>query len=155
MNIDIGIKKKTRSEISEGLSKVLADSYSLYLMTHNYHWNVTGPMFRTLHLMFEEQYTELAEAVDEIAERIRALGFPAPGTFKQFEELSVITIKEGIPNPNEMIRNLCEGNEIVARTSRAAFSIADEANDEPTCDLLTARMEVHEKAAWMLRSMLE
>lgn len=155
MNIDIGIEKATRGEIAQGLSKVLADSYSLYLMTHNYHWNVTGPMFQTLHLMFEEQYSELAGAVDDIAERIRALGFPAPGTFKQFEELSVIKDDEEMPDAMGMVRSLCEANEVVARTSRAAFSVAEKANDEPTCDMLTHRMQVHEKTAWMLRSMLE
>jgi|SRR5690554_46155 len=155
MNIDIGIEKSTRDAIAKELSKVLADSYSLYLKTHNYHWNVTGPMFQTLHLMFEEQYTEMAGAVDELAERIRQLGFPAPGTFKQFNALSVIEEDDEIPNATGMIANLCEANEVVARTSRAAFSIAEKANDQPTCDLLTQRMQVHEKTAWMLRSMLE
>lgn len=155
MKVDIGIKKETRQEIAKGLSKVLADSYSLYLKTHYYHWNVTGPMFQPLHGMFEEQYRELAEAVDEIAERIRALGLWAPGTFKEFEELSVISADESVPDANAMIRNLVEANEAVARTSRAAFRVADEANDQPTGDLLTARMQVHEKTAWMLRSMLK
>jgi len=155
MNIDIGIEKATRDAIAKELSKVLADSYSLYLKTHNYHWNVTGPMFQTLHQMFEEQYTEMAGAVDELAERIRQLGFPAPGTFKQFNALSVIQEDDDIPNATGMIGNLCEANEVVARTSRKAFSIAEEANDQPTCDLLTQRMQVHEKTAWMLRSMLE
>lgn len=155
MNIDIGIEKGTREQIAGELSKVLADSYTLYLKTHNYHWNVTGPMFQTLHLMFEEQYTELAGAVDDIAERIRQLGLPAPGTFKKFNALSVIDEDDETPDATGMIANLCEANEVVARTSRAAFRIAEEANDQPTCDLLTQRMQVHEKSAWMLRSMLE
>ena len=155
MNIDIGIEKSTRNEIAQGLSKVLADSYTLYLKTHNYHWNVTGPMFQTLHNMFEEQYTEMAVAVDDIAERIRQLGMPAPGTFKEFKALSVINEDEGVPKAMDMIRNLCKANEAVARTSREAFSTAEAANDQPTCDLLTQRMQVHEKTAWMLRSMLE
>lgn len=155
MNINIGIEHATRQEIADGLSRVLADSYTLYLKTHNYHWNVTGPMFQTLHLMFEDQYTELAVAVDDIAERIRQLGFPAPGTYKQFQELSVIKEDTSIPNATEMIRNLVASNEAVARTSRAAFVIAEKANDQPTCDMLTQRMQIHEKTAWMLRSMLE
>lgn len=154
MNIDIGIEKKARVEIAEGLSRVLADTYSLYLMTHNYHWNVTGPMSQTLHLMFEGQYTELAVAVDDLAERIRALGLPAPGTYTQFQELSVIKEDDKVPAATEMIKNLVEANEAVARTSRKAFSTAEAANDQPTCDLLTQRMQVHEKTAWMLRSML-
>lgn len=155
MNINIGIEHATRQEIADGLSRVLADSYTLYLKTHNYHWNVTGPMFQTLHLMFEGQYTELAVAVDDIAERIRQLGFPAPGTYKQFQELSVIKEDASIPSATEMISNLVASNEAVARTSRAAFVIAEKANDQPTCDLLTQRMQIHEKTAWMLRSMLE
>ncbi len=155
MNINIGIEHATRQEIADGLSRVLADSYTLYLKTHNYHWNVTGPMFQTLHLMFEGQYTELAVAVDDIAERIRQLGFPAPGTYKQFQELSVIKEDTSIPSATEMISNLVASNEAVARTSRAAFVIAEKANDQPTCDLLTQRMQIHEKTAWMLRSMLE
>ena len=155
MNVNIGIEPKRREQIAESLSKVLADSYTLYLKTHNFHWNVTGPMFQTLHLMFEQHYTELALAVDAVAERIRALGFPAPGTYRQFSSLSSIKEKDGIPKAVDMIRLLVEGHEAVARTARSAFTIADGANDQPTCDLLTQRMQVHEKTAWMLRSMLE
>ena len=155
MQVDIGIEESTRREIAKGLSRVLADSYTLYLKTHNFHWNVTGPMFQTLHLMFEEQYNELAVAVDLIAERIRALGFPSPGTYREFIELSSIKEDEGVPNANDMIRRLVEGNEAVARTARQVFKTAEGANDQPTCDLLTQRMQVHEKTAWMLRSLLE
>ena len=144
MNINIGISEKDRKAIANGLANVLADSYTLYLKTHNYHWNVTGPLFNTLHLMFEAQYTELATAVDEIAERIRALGVAAPGSYKTFTELT-----------EEMIRQLVIGQETVVRTARTVFKIADSANDEPTADLLTQRMQIHEKNAWMLRSMLE
>jgi starvation-inducible DNA-binding protein len=155
MNIDIGIDAKHREQISAGLSKVLADTYTLYLKTHNFHWNVTGPMFQTLHLMFEGHYNELALAVDLVAERIRALGFPAPATYKQFEALSSIKEEEGVPKAEDMIRLLVQGHETVARTSRDVFKIADEANDQPTCDLLTQRLQVHEKTAWMLRSLLD
>lgn len=137
------------------MSRLLADSYTLYLKTHNFHWNVTGPMFNTLHLMFEEQYTELATAVDLIAERIRTLGFPAPGTYKQFAELSSIEEAAGVPEAKEMIRQLVLGQEAVVRTARSIIPIADEANDEPTLDLLTQRMQVHEKNGWMLRSLLQ
>ena len=154
MNVDIGIESKKRDQIAQALSKVLADSYTLYLKTHNFHWNVTGPMFQTLHLMFELHYGELALAVDLIAERIRALGFPAPGTYRQYAALSSIKEEDGIPPAQDMIRLLVEGHEAVARTSRASFTIAAEANDQPTCDLLTQRMQVHEKTAWMLRSLL-
>jgi starvation-inducible DNA-binding protein len=154
MRIDIGIPAEQRREIAAGLSRLLADSYSLYLKTHNFHWNVTGPMFNTLHLMFETQYTELATAVDEIAERIRALGFPAPGSYSQFAELSSIPEAEGVPPAEEMIRQLVEGQEAVARTAREIFPTTEDAQDEPTADLLTQRMQVHEKNAWMLRSML-
>src|SRR5262249_54939498 len=132
-----------------------ADTYSLYLKTHNFHWNVTGPMFQTLHLMFETQYNELWLAVDLLAERIRALGYPAPGTYKQFAELSSIQEEDGIPAAQEMIKLLVQGHETVARTARAAFAAADAANDQPTCDLLTQRLQIHEKTAWMLRSLLE
>ncbi len=152
--INIGIEEKDRREIAEGLSKLLADTYTLYLKTHNFHWNVTGPMFQTLHLMFEQQYNELALAVDQIAERIRALGFPAPGTYREFSKLSSIGEEEGAPNAEEMIRKLVEGQEAVVRTARTVFPIVDKANDEPTADLLTQRMQVHEKTAWMLRSLL-
>jgi starvation-inducible DNA-binding protein len=155
MDIDIGIRKKDREAIAEGLSRLLADTYTLYLKTHNFHWNVKGPMFQTLHLMFEAQYTELALAVDLIAERIRSLGFPAPGTYKQFAALSSIKETEGVPNATTMIKLLVEGQEAVARTARSVFPVVDKANDEPTADLLTQRMQVHEKTAWMLRSLLE
>jgi starvation-inducible DNA-binding protein len=155
MKIDIGIDKKQREAIAGGLSRVLADSYTLYLKTHNFHWNVTGPMFQTLHLMFETQYNELALAVDLIAERIRALGVTAPGTYKKFAELSAIKEDVGVPKAQDMIRRLVEGHETVARTAREVFEAADGASDQPTCDLLTQRMQVHEKTAWMLRSLLE
>lgn len=155
MSIDIGISEKDRHAIANGLSKVLADSYTLYLKTHNYHWNVTGPLFNTLHLMFETQYTELATAVDEIAERIRALGVPAPGSYKAFTALTEIEEETEVPSAEEMIRQLVIGQETVVRTARQVFEIADKANDEPTADLLTQRMQLHEKNAWMLRSMLE
>ncbi len=152
--IDIGINENDRKEIAAGLSRLLADNFTLYLKTHNFHWNVTGPMFNTLHLMFETQYNELALAVDLIAERIRALGFPAPATYKQFLKLSSIKEDEGVPSAQEMIRNLVEGHEAVARTARSVFTTAAEANDQPTADLLTERLQVHEKTAWMLRSLL-
>ena len=154
MPINIGIEEQDRREIAEGLSKLLADTYTLYLKTHNFHWNVTGPMFQTLHLMFEQQYNELALAVDLIAERIRALGFPAPGTYKEFSKLSSISEEEGTPTADEMIRKLVEGQEAVVRTARSVFPVVNRANDEPTADLLTQRMQVHEKTAWMLRSLL-
>jgi len=154
MPINIGMAENERHEIAQGLSKLLADTYTLYLKTHNFHWNVTGPMFRTLHLMFEEQYNELALAVDLIAERIRALGFPAPGTYKEFATLSSIDEEDGVPSAEEMIRKLVEGQESVVRTARSLFATVDQANDEPTADLLTQRMQVHEKNAWMLRSLL-
>jgi starvation-inducible DNA-binding protein len=153
--IDIGIKASDRSAIANNLSRVLADSYTLYLKTHNFHWNVTGPMFNTLHLMFEQQYTELWQAVDLIAERIRALGYPAPGSYSQYAKLSTVKEETGVPDANEMIRQLVQGQETVAKTARKAFTVADKANDQPTADLLTRRMEVHEKNAWMLRSLLE
>ena len=154
MQIDIGIPEKDRENIAKGLSKLLADSYTLYLKTHNYHWNVTGPMFNTLHLMFEQQYTELAAAVDLIAERIRALGHPAPGSSKAYAKLTSIQEEEGVPDANEMIRELVKGQEAVTRTARELFPTVDKASDEPTADLLTQRMQVHEKNAWMLRSLL-
>ena len=155
MSINIGIKEKDRKAIAGGLSRLLADSYTLYLKTHNYHWNVTGPMFNTLHLMFEQQYTELALAVDAIAERIRALDMPAPGSYKAFAALTEITEETGVPDATEMIRQLVAGQEAVVRTARDVFRIAEKAKDEPTADLLTQRMQIHEKNAWMLRSMLE
>jgi starvation-inducible DNA-binding protein len=153
--MDIGINEKDRAAIAAGLSKLLADTYTLYLKTHNFHWNVTGPMFQTLHLMFETQYNELALAVDSIAERIRALDFPAPGTYKEYAKLSSIKETDGVPKATEMIKLLVEGQEAVVRTARLIFPLVDKANDEPTADLLTQRMQVHEKTAWMLRSMLE
>jgi len=153
--IDIGIDAKHRERIASSLSKVLADTYTLYLKTHNFHWNVTGPMFQTLHLMFEQHYNELALAVDAVAERIRALGFPAPGTYRQFSALSSIKEEDGIPAADAMIRLLVQGHEAVARAARATFSVANEVNDQPTADLMTQRMQVAEKTAWMLRSLLE
>ncbi|MGD1949991.1 MAG: Dps family protein [Leptolyngbyaceae cyanobacterium] len=153
--INIGISDEQRKAISDGLSRTLADTYTLYLKTHNFHWNVTGPMFQTLHLMFEGQYNELALAVDAIAERIRALGFPAPGTYSEYAKLSSISETEGVPKAEEMIALLVEGQEAVARTAREVFATADEANDEPTADLLTQRLQIHEKNAWMLRSLLQ
>lgn len=152
--VNIGIDEKQRGEIAEGLSRLLADTYTLYLKTHNYHWNVTGPMFQTLHTMFETQYTELADAVDIIAERIRALGFPAPGTYSEFVELSSISEAKGVPAAEDMIKSLVEGQETVVRTARTVFPAAEGAHDEPTADLLTQRMQIHEKTAWMLRSLL-
>ncbi len=152
--IEIGISEADRAAIAEGLARVLADSYTLYLKTHNFHWNVVGPMFSTLHLMFETQYTELAQAVDLIAERIRALGHPAPGSYSQYGELSEIREETGVPDAKEMIRQLLEGQETVVRTARKAFAVAEGANDQPTADLLTQRMQLHEKNAWMLRSLL-
>ena len=154
MELNIGIDPKQREEIASGLSKLLADSYSLYLKTHNYHWNVTGPQFNTLHTMFEGQYTELATAVDEIAERIRALGIKAPGSYSDFAKLTSIDEGTGEESAVDMIRQLVIGQEAVVRTARQAFPAAEAANDEPTADLLTQRMQLHEKNAWMLRSML-
>ena len=153
--IDIGITKASRKQIADGLSRLLADSYTLYLKTHNFHWNVTGPMFQTLHLMFEAQYNELALAVDLIAERIRALGEPAPGSYSEFAKLSSIKEAKGVPTATKMISELVAGQEAVARTARKVFPLAEKANDEPTADLLTQRLQVHEKTAWMLRSLLE
>ena len=153
--IDIGISAKERIKIAEGLSRLLADSYTLYLMTHNFHWNVTGPMFNTLHLMFMQQYTEQRTALDLIAERIRALGHPAPGTYKTFVKLASIQEVDGVPKATDMIRLLVTAQEATARTARRLFPLLDKANDQPTADLLTQRLEVHEKTAWMLRSLLE
>ncbi|WP_142847743.1 Dps family protein [Telmatospirillum sp. J64-1] len=152
--IDIGISEENRRAIGEGLSRLLADTYTLYLKTHNFHWNVTGPMFNTLHLMFEQQYNELALGVDAIAERIRALGFPAPGSYRQFADLTCIEEETGVPSAEEMIAQLVRDQEAVVRTARSIFPLADEAHDEPTADLLTQRMQIHEKTAWMLRSLL-
>lgn len=155
MDINIGIPEAERSQIADGLSRLLADTYTLYLKTHSFHWNVTGPMFNTLHTMFETQYTELASAVDLIAERIRALGVQAPGSYRQYSELTSIPEETGAPAAKDMIRQLVEGQEAVVRTARQVFPIAEKAGDEPTADLLTQRMQIHEKTAWMLRSMLE
>ncbi len=155
MSIDIGINDKDRKKIAEGLSRFLADTYTLYLKTHNFHWNVTGPMFQTLHIMFMDQYNEEWMAVDLVAERIRALGYPAPGGYGDFAALTSIKEADGVPKAKEMIKQLVEGQETVVRTARAVFPIAEKANDQPTLDLLTQRMQIHEKNAWMLRSLLE
>ena len=153
--IDIGIGEADRRRIADGLARVLADTYTLYLTTHNFHWNVTGPHFNSLHAMFMAQYTELWNAVDPIAERIRALGFPAPGTYAEFARLASIQQPKGVPAAEEMVAILVRGHEAVARTARKAFPLADAADDQPTADLLTQRLDVHEKTAWMLRSVLE
>ena len=153
--INIGLSEKQRADISEGLSRLLADSYTLYLMTHNFHWNVTGPMFNTLHQMFMGQYSEQWAALDLIAERIRALGFPAPGTYAEFAKLASIKEVDGVPKAMEMVAHLVDAQEATARTARQLFPVVDEAGDEPTADLLTQRLDVHEKTAWMLRSLLE
>jgi starvation-inducible DNA-binding protein len=154
--VNIGIPEKDRAAIAAGLNKLLADTYTLYLTTHNFHWNVTGPMFNTLHTMFMTQYTELWNAVDPIAERIRALGFPAAGSYGQFAGLSTVPDAPAKPpKAEEMIRILVEGHEAVARTARGIFPLVDKASDEPSADLLTQRMDIHEKTAWMLRSLLE
>lgn len=154
-NINIGISAKDRATVAGELAKMLADSYTLYLMTHNFHWNVTGPMFNTLHTMFMTQYTEEWTALDSIAERIRALGHYAPGTYAEYAKLSSIAEPRKVPDAAEMVRMLVQGNEAVAKTARAAFEKADQANDQPTADLLTQRLDVHEKNAWMLRSLLQ
>jgi starvation-inducible DNA-binding protein len=151
----IGIDEKDRAHLASELSKLLAESYTLYLKTHNFHWNVTGPMFQTLHLLFEQQYTELAMAVDAIAERIRSLGHPAPGSYGAFSRLSNIPDTEGVPKAKEMIRLLLDGHETVIGTARAVIPGAEKASDQATADLLTQRLQVHEKTAWMLRSLLE
>ena len=156
MNINIGINEKDRAKIAEGLSKLLADTFTLYITTHNFHWNVTGPMFNTLHNMFMEQYTELWNAVDPIAERIRALGHTAPGSYHDFIKLSSLKDAPSKPPKAEaMIKTLVEGHEAVARTARSIFAVVDKASDEPSADLLTQRIDIHEKTAWMLRSLLE
>jgi starvation-inducible DNA-binding protein len=152
--MDIGIEEKARTRIADGLAVLLADSYTLYLKAHNYHWNVTGPRFRDLHAAFEEQYTELATAVDEIAERIRALGAPAPGTYKEFGARTSIAEADGVPSAEGMIEDLLAGHETVVRTARSVLPLAQEAADEGTINLVTDRMGVHEKTAWMLRSMV-
>jgi len=154
MKINIGIEEDQRKAIAKGLSVLLADTYTLYLKTHNYHWNVTGPMFQTLHTLFETQYNELALAVDDIAERIRALGEFAPGSYKEYAKLTNIKEADGIPTAEEMIKDLVKGQEAIAKTARSIVPVADEASDEVTLDLLTQRMTVHEKTAWMLRSLV-
>ncbi len=153
--MDIGINNSDRQQIADGLSKLLADTYTLYLKTHYFHWNVTGPMFNTLHLMFETQYTELALAVDLVAERIRSLGVYAPGTYAQFVKLSSIPETIEVPKATDMISELVAGHEAVCRTARSVFPAAEQASDEATADLLTQRLQLHEKTAWMLRSLLE
>jgi starvation-inducible DNA-binding protein len=154
MTSNLGIQENDRLAIAEGLSHLLADTYTLYLKTHKFHWNVTGPMFQTLHLMFETQYTELALAVDLIAERIRALDILAPGSYSEFAQLSSIEEDTGTPNAQEMIQKLVEGQESVVRTARSLYPVVNAASDEPTADLLTQRLQIHEKNAWMLRSLL-
>ncbi len=154
-DLDIGIGKDERKKIVAGLSALLADSYSLYLMTHNFHWNVTGPQFNSLHLMFMGQYTEQWTALDLIAERIRALGHPAPGTYREFSKLTSIKEVDGVPSAEDMVRHLVAAQEATARTARKLFPVVNAANDQPTADLLTQRLEVHEKTAWMLRSTLQ
>ena len=153
--ISIGIAEKDRVAIAKGLSKLLADSFTLYLMTHNFHWNVTGPMFNSLHAMFMDQYTEQWNALDIIAERIRALGHPAPGTYSEFAKLASIKEVSGVPRAMDMIKHLVAAQEATARTARSLFPVVDKANDQPTADVLTQRLDVHEKTAWMLRSLME
>ena len=155
MKPNIGIEDGDRKELAQGLSKLLADTYTLFLKTHNFHWNVTGPMFQTLHLLFEEQYNELFQAADAIAERIRALGFPAPGSYSEYGKLTSIKEAVGVPKATTMIAELVEGHETITRTARSIFPAAEAANDEVTADLLTQRLQVHEKTAWMLRSLLD
>lgn len=152
--IDIGISEQHRQDIAQGVGELLADTYTLYLKTHNFHWNVVGPKFHDLHVMFEGQYTELATAVDDVAERIRTLGFPAPGTYSQFAEMSSIKETAGIPSADEMVRILTVDNETIVRTARRILPIAQDANDESTASLIADRMVIHEKTAWMLRSLL-
>jgi starvation-inducible DNA-binding protein len=153
--MDIGLSEKERAQIAAGLGHLLADTYTLYLKTHNFHWNVTGPMFQTLHLMFMGLYNEQWLAVDLLAERIRALGFPAPGSYREFAALTSIQDSKGVPKARDMIRQLIDGQETVVRTARAIFPLVEKANDQPTADVLTQRMQIHEKNAWMLRSLLE
>lgn len=155
MAIDIGISKKDREQVADGLSRLLADTYTLYLKTHSFHWNITGSMFNSLHLMFETQYTALWTAADLIAERIRSLDFPAPGSYSQFVKLSSIKEETGVPEWKEMVQQLVDGHETVARTAREVFKAADEADDQSSADLVTQRMQEHEKTAWMLRSLLK
>lgn len=154
-DLNIGLSQDDRQAIATGLCRILANSYTLYLKTHNFHWNVTGPLFHSLHEMFEEQYTDLAEAVDELAERIRALGSPAPGTYKEYSQISAVQEVEGIPEAADMVRYLTKDNETLSRESREVLKRAEGVEDQPTVDLLTRRMQIHEKNAWMLRSMLD
>ena len=154
-SINIGINENDRAKIVEGLSALLADSFTLYMMTHNFHWNVTGPQFNSLHAMFMDQYTEQWNALDIIAERIRALGHPAPGTFSEFAKLTSVKEVAGVPKANDMVRYLVDAQETTARTARKLFPVVEAASDQPTADLLTQRLEIHEKTAWMLRSLLE
>ena len=153
--MDTGISAKDRAAIANGLSRLLADTYVLYLKTHSFHWNVEGPMFQTLHLMFMGQYTEAWNAIDPIAERIRSLGHYAPGSYKQYVKLASVKETEGVPTAEKMIAELIAGQEAVARTARSVLPLADAANDQPTLDLLTQRLDIHEKNAWMLRSLLK
>lgn len=153
--MNIGISEEDRQAIAQGVSELLADTYTLYLKTHNFHWNIVGPKFHDLHLMFEEQYTELATAVDDVAERIRTLGMPAPGTYKQFAELSSIEETDGVPSAEDMVKILTMDNETLVRTARRILPLAQDANDESTASLISDRMVIHEKTAWMLRSLLE
>ena len=153
MNINIGISDDNRIAVAAGLNRLLADSYTLYLQTHNFHWNVTGPRFHDLHVLFEDHYTELSTAVDEIAERVRALGEPALGTYRAYSQLSAIKEVDGVPSAEEMVRILTESNEQVVRTAREILAIAQDADDESSASLVGDRMRVHEKTAWMLRSM--
>jgi starvation-inducible DNA-binding protein len=155
VKIDIGLSEESRAEIATGLSGLLADSYTLYLMTHKFHWNVKGPMFNSLHQMFMEQYTEQWSALDLVAERIRALGYPAPGTYAEFAKLATIKEVDGVPKAMDMVRHLVSAQEATARTARKLLPLVDKADDQPTADLLTQRLDVHEKTAWMLRSLLE
>ena len=155
MEIEIGITTEDRERLAQGLSTLLADSYTLYLETHNFHWNVTGPMFQTLHLMFEQQYTELALAVDQVAERIRALGHYAPGSYAAFARLATFGGTDGVPEAKAMIEALVRGHEAVIRTARSLATLAEEVHDQATADLATQRLQLHEKTAWMLRSLLE
>lgn len=155
MKMNIGISEEDRKKISDGLCRLLADTYTLYLKTHGFHWNVTGPNFSSLHLMFEGQYMDLFLAVDAIAERIRALGYPAPGSYQQFSKLTCIKEEPDVLSSDQMIRQLVEGQQAIVRVAREIFQLADSANDEATIDLLTTRLQYHEKTAWMLRSLLE
>jgi len=155
MKIDTGISTRQRGDIAQGLSRMLADTYLLYLKTHNFHWNVEGPMFQTLHIMFMEQYTEAWNAIDLIAERIRALGHYAPGTYKEYLKRGSIKETDGVPKAEKMVQLLIAAQEAVVRTARSVLAVAEQANDQPTLDLLTQRMDIHEKNAWMLRSLLK